>query len=62
MDNAAITKYYADTQFEYQLIWNWLLPTTPALHFGYYDDKATNHQQAILRANEVLAEFAIFEM
>lgn len=35
-----------------------MLKTTPALHFGYYDAKATNHQQAVLRANEVLAEFA----
>ncbi|MBA4140165.1 MAG: methyltransferase domain-containing protein [Segetibacter sp.] len=54
----AIKKYYTDTQFEYGLIWNWKLKTTPALHFGYYDNKATNHRQAILRANEVLAEWA----
>ncbi len=54
----AIKKYYTDTQFEYGLIWNWKLKTTPALHFGYYDDKATNHRQALLRANEVLAQWA----
>jgi tocopherol O-methyltransferase len=58
MDKEAVKKYYSDTQFEYKLIWNWRLKTTPALHFGYYDEKANNHQQAIIRANEVLAEFA----
>lgn len=54
----AIKHYYAATQFEYGLIWNWRLRTTPALHFGYYDERATNHRQAIVRANEVLAQFA----
>lgn len=58
IESDAIKKYYTHTQFEYGLIWNWKLKTTPALHFGYYDDKATNHKQAILRANEVLAEWA----
>ncbi|HEX8332565.1 MAG TPA: methyltransferase domain-containing protein [Segetibacter sp.] len=57
MDKEAIKKYYTETQFEYGLMWNWMLKTTPALHFGYYDEKATSHKQAILRANEVLAEF-----
>ncbi len=58
MDKEAIKKYYSVTQFEYGLIWNWNLKTTPALHFGYYDSKATNHKEALLRANEVLAEYA----
>lgn len=58
IDPDAIKKYYTHTQFEYGLVWNWNLKTTPALHFGYYDDKATNHRQALLRANEVLAEWA----
>lgn len=57
-DKTAIKKYYSDTQFEYKLIWNWRLKTTPALHFGYYDEKATNHAQAVVRANEALAEWA----
>ncbi len=57
MDKEAVNKYYSDTQFEYKLIWNWMSKATPALHFGYYDHKAANHQQAIVRANEVLAEF-----
>ena len=54
----AIKKYYSDTQFEYKLIWNWRIKDTPALHFGYYDEKATNHAAAVNRANEVLAEWA----
>ena len=43
----AIKKYYSDTQFEYKLIWNWRIKDTPALHFGYYDEKATNMQQQL---------------
>ncbi len=53
-----IQSYYNSTHFEYQLIWNWNLKTTPALHFGYYDEKATKHAQAIFRINEVLADWA----
>lgn len=52
----AIKKYYSDTQFEYRLVWNWRSKHTPALHFGYYDEKAVNHHRAVIRANEVLAE------
>jgi len=52
----AIKKYYSDTQFEYGLVWNWRSKNTPALHFGYYDEKATNHHRSVIRANEVLAE------
>ena len=57
-DLEAIKKYYSDTQFEYKLIWNWRLKSIPALHFGYYDNKATKHADAVNRANEVLAEWA----
>ena len=53
----AIKKYYSDTQFEYKLVWNWRSKFTPALHFGYYDEKATNHHRSVIRANEVLAEW-----
>ncbi|MDQ6756759.1 MAG: methyltransferase domain-containing protein [Bacteroidota bacterium] len=52
----AIKKYYSDTQFEYKLVWNWRSKHTPALHFGYYDENATNHHRSVIRANEVLAE------
>jgi tocopherol O-methyltransferase len=57
-DIEAIKKYYSDTQFEYKLIWNWRINDTPALHFGFYDEKATKHAQAVNRANEALAEWA----
>ncbi len=53
-----IKNYYNATQFDYSFIWNWRLKTTPSLHFGYYDEKATKHEQAIFRANEVLADWA----
>jgi len=53
-----IKDYYNQTQFDYSFIWNWKLKTTPALHFGYYDEKATKHEQAIFRVNEVLADWA----
>lgn len=53
-----IKNYYNQTQFDYSFIWNWRLKTTPALHFGYYDEKATKHEQAIFRVNEVLADWA----
>ena len=53
----AIKKYYSDTQFEYRRVWNWRSKDTPALHFGYYDEKATNHHRSVIRANEVLAEW-----
>ena len=55
--NEAIKKYYSDTQFEYRLVWNWRSKFTPALHFGYYDEKAKDHHRAVIRANEVLAEW-----
>jgi tocopherol O-methyltransferase len=54
----SIKKYYTRTQFEYGLLWNWRLTNTPALHFGYYDEAATNHHQAINRANQVMADWA----
>lgn len=57
----AIKKYYSDTQFEYKLVWNWRSKQAPALHFGYYDEKATNHHRAVIRANEVLAEMGNIE-
>jgi ubiquinone/menaquinone biosynthesis C-methylase UbiE len=53
-----IKDYYNSTQFDYSFIWNWGLKTTPSLHFGYYDKKATKHEQAIFRVNEVLADWA----
>jgi tocopherol O-methyltransferase len=53
-----VKEYYKETQFEYRIVWNWKTKNIPALHFGYYDDKATTHDKALIRANEVLAEWA----
>lgn len=58
MHTESIKRYYSDTQFEYKLLWNWKLKTAPALHLGYYDEKATTHKQAIERVNEVMADWA----
>ena len=58
MSQQHIKNYYNNTQFDYSFIWNWGLKTTPALHFGYYDEKATKHKDAIFRVNEVLANWA----
>lgn len=58
MNTEAVKNYYTQTQFEYGLIWNWMLKSTPALHFGYYDAQASSHKEAIVRANEVLASYA----
>lgn len=53
-----IIKYYEETEIDYKLGWNYKTTGIPALHFGYYDEKATNHQQALIRHNEILSELA----
>jgi len=58
MDIEKIKEYYKQTQFEYRVMWNWNVKNIPALHFGFYDEKATNYKQALTRANEALAEWA----
>lgn len=58
MNTEKIKDYYKQTQFEYRIVWNWKTKNIPALHFGFYDEKATTHDQALIRANEVLAEWA----
>ncbi len=53
-----VIQYYQDTEQDYKTIWHHKLDGPPALHFGYYDEKATTHQQALYRVNEILAELA----
>ena len=53
-----IEKYYNTTYFEYKFMWNWKLKTIPAIHFGYYDEKANKHELAISRINEIMADWA----
>lgn len=61
MDTQTISKeqivnYYDSAEIDYKLIWN--LRESLALHFGYWDDKVKNFQQALARENEILAEIA----
>lgn len=51
-----IVNYYDSAEIDYKLIWN--LRESLALHFGYWDDKVKNFQQALERENEILAEMA----
>lgn len=51
-----IINYYDSVEIDYKLIWN--LRESLALHFGYWDSKVKNFQEALKRENEVLAEIA----
>lgn len=53
-----IIQYYEDTENDYKTIWHHKIEGPPALHFGYYDEKATKHAEALYRVNEVLADLA----
>lgn len=48
--------YYKKTTFDYSVAWH--DRDNPAIHFGYYDEQARFHKQALLRLNEVLADLA----
>jgi len=56
--NERVIKYYEDTQNDYKIMWHHKLEGPPALHFGYYDEKARVHKDALYRVNEKLAELA----
>jgi ubiquinone/menaquinone biosynthesis C-methylase UbiE len=45
--------YYNYTRFDYRAIWN-----RRAIHFGYYDERATHHASALDNLNRVLADLA----
>ncbi len=51
-----IEKYYDKTRFDYRYVWN--SRNTHALHFGYYDETATKHFDAVANMNRVLSELA----
>ena len=38
-----IAEYYNRTEKDYKTIWHHKLEGPPALHFGYYDEKASKH-------------------
>jgi tocopherol O-methyltransferase len=48
---ARVTDYFARTRLDYELFWT--------LHHGYYDATTTSHSGALIRMNEVLAEYAV---
>ena len=51
-----IIRYYENTRFDYWVAWT--NRENPAIHFGYYDEKARFHKEALLRLNEVMADLA----
>jgi len=56
--NERVIRYYEDTENDYKTIWHHKLDGPPALHFGYYDEKARVHKDALYRVNEILADLA----
>ena len=51
-----ILNYYNATHIDYRALW--VGSNARAVHFGYYDEKATKHHDALLRLNEILATVA----
>src|SRR5207245_150756 len=51
-----VTEYFARTRLDYELFWTG--NRDQALHHGYYDATTTSHSAALIRMNEVLAEYA----
>jgi len=49
-----IIDYYDHTRLDYKYAWDNSL--TPAVHFGYYDEQASKHDDALMNTNRVLAE------
>lgn len=48
--------YYDETRFDYRTIWN--NRHNLAVHFGYYDETARTHHDALENLNRVLADLA----
>lgn len=51
-----IHAYYTKTRFDYRYVWN--ARNLHGLHYGYYDEHATRHDQAVPNLNRVLADLA----
>jgi len=51
-----VQTYYKHTRFDYRVIWD--RSGLPALHFGYYDENASKHHNALHNMNRVMAEAA----
>jgi len=51
-----VQTYYEQTSFDYRAIWN--NRDNLAIHFGYYDEHAGKHQDALQNMNRALADLA----
>jgi len=51
-----VLDYYKSTNFDYEHFWSG--KRALALHFGYFDNRTTKHEDSLLRLNEVLAGLA----
>jgi len=51
-----VVEYYDLTRYDYRTGWD--DSDSPAVHFGYYDEHADKHKQALQNTNRTLAEFA----
>lgn len=50
-----IINYYNATHLDYKALW--ISRKNLAIHFGYYDEFTKKHRDALMRMNQVLAEF-----
>lgn len=50
----SVQTYYKHTRFDYRVIWD--RSGLPALHFGYYDENASKHPNALNNMNRVMAD------
>jgi tocopherol O-methyltransferase len=51
-----VRTYYEHTRFDYRTVWNH--NRNLAVHFGYYDERATHHHAALENMNRVMADLA----
>ena len=49
-----VVQYYEETQFDYNTAW--LTDKNLAIHFGFYDEHANSHSEAVLNTNRFMAE------
>lgn len=56
MTTTAVRKYYEETRFDYNVAW--FTSRNLSIHFGFYDEHAQRHDDAVLNANRVMAEAA----
>jgi ubiquinone/menaquinone biosynthesis C-methylase UbiE len=50
----AVVAYYKASHKSYVRVWSGIYDR--AIHFGYYDNEATTHPEALIRMNEILSE------